>query len=400
MRLTDELSLGWSALREHPLRTGLSMLGIAVGVAAVVLLTSIGEGTRRFVVGQFQQFGANILQVTPGKAETFGLPGALGGTTRKLTLDDSEALRRVRGVEAIVPVVMGMARVESGSRGRSVYVFGTTVEALDLWKLGVRQGSFLPPGDPRRGASVCVLGPKLKRELFGEENAAGRWVRIADRRLRVIGVLEPKGSLLGFDMDDVAYVPAASAMRMFDTDQLAEIDVAFSHESLTDSVVAGVRRVLTDRHGGHEDFTIVTQAGMLEVFDEVLGAITAGVAGIAAISLLVGAIGVLTMMWISVGERTFEIGLVRAIGATEGQVRRLFLLEAVALAGVGGLAGLAAGFGLARLLGELVPGLPVETPFGYALAALAVSALTGLASGVLPAGRAARLDPIEALRDE
>jgi len=400
MKLGDQARFSLGALREHRLRTLLSILGIAIGVGAVILLTSIGEGVRVYIVDEFQQFGTNIVSITPGKTATFGIPGAMGGTTHKLTIDDAEALRRISGVEQVVPVVFGQARVEAGGRGRDVYVYGVTSEAPDLWEFGVVQGSFLPAGDPRRGAPLAVLGPKLKQELFGDRNAVGEFVRAAGWRLRVIGVMEPKGRVLGFDLDDVAYVPVATAMGMFNVDEMNEIDLVFSSASSTAVIVEGVRSMLRERHADTEDFTILTQAAMLDVFDEVMRMVTLGVVAIAAISLLVGAIGIMTVMWISVGERTHEIGLVRSLGATRHDVRGIFLLEALALAGIGGFVGLSAGFGLAVLIRLLLPGLPVHVPLPYACAAVLVSLATGLLSGIAPARRAARLDPVEALRAE
>jgi putative ABC transport system permease protein len=376
------------------------MLGIAIGIASVILLTSIGEGTRRYMVGQFTQFGTNILAINPGKAQTVGIPGVLGGTTRKLTLDDAAALERISGVEEVVPVAFGTARVEAKGRGRSVFVYGVTPNIPQAWKFQIRQGSFWPAGDPRRGSQLAVLGPKLKRELFGEANALGQFVRIAGSRFRVIGIMAPKGQFLGFDIDDAAYVPVASALKVFNLPELNEIDVVYAHAGLAAPVEAAVRRALTDRHGGNEDFTLTTQAAMLEVFDNVMDVITMSVGAIAGISLLVGAVGILTMMWIAVGERTAEIGLARAIGATRRQVQMLFLAEAGALATAGGVAGILAGLGLAALLRLAVPGLPVHTPMIFVLTAVAVSVATGLLSGVLPARRAATLDPIEALRAE
>jgi putative ABC transport system permease protein len=398
MRTLDAARTAFGALREHRLRSALSALGIAIGVAAVALLTSLGAGVRAYAAGEFRQFGTNLLQVTPGRTETFGLPGVLGGTTHSLTIDDAEALRRVHGVTEVVSVAVGQARVESGERGRSVYVWGVTHQAPEMWGMRIGQGAFLPAGDPRRGGSLCVLGPKLKVELFGDANAIGRFVRVAGWRLRVIGVMAPKGEVLGFDLDDVAWVP--TAMRMFDLEQLAEIDVTFARGDLANDVARGVADVLRQRHGGEEDVTVVTQDAMLDVLDRVLRAIGAGVVAIAAISLVVGAVGVLTVVWIAVGERTSEIGLLRALGATQGDVFRVFLFESAALALLGGAAGLAAGLGLARLLGYLAPALAVEAPLGAVAAALVGSALTGVLAGVLPARRAARLDPVIALRDD
>jgi putative ABC transport system permease protein len=396
----DYFELGLGAVRSYRLRSILSVLGIAIGIAAVIILTSIGEGTRRYLLAQFTQFGTNILAINPGKVETAGIPGVFGGTTHKLTLDDAEAIRRVPDVQAVVALSMGQARVEGAGRGRSVFVYGATSELPEVWKFQIGQGSFLPPGDPRRGSMVAVLGPKLKRELFGEENALGRFVRIADFRLRVIGVMAPKGRLLGFDVDDAAYVPVATAMRMFNLDELQEVDVSFTHEGLAEGVADRITRLLSERHGGREDFTLMTQTEMLRVFDNVMDTVTTAVAAIAGVSLLVGAIGVFTMMWITVGERVSEIGLLRALGARRSEVERLFLLEAVVLTVLGGLLGVAGGLAIAALARLLVPGLPVYTPIEYVAAALAISALTGLVAGVLPARRAAALDPVTALRAE
>jgi putative ABC transport system permease protein len=386
----DLLALAVGALASHRLRSVLSLLGIAIGIASVILLTSIGEGTRRYVVGQFSQFGTNVLQINPGKTETFGIPGVLGGTTHFLTIDDAQALTRIAGVERVVPAVFGTARVESGERGRNVFVFGVTPDIPAVWQFRVRQGTFWPAGDPRRGAPLAVLGTRLAHELFGDASPLGSFVRIGGTRFRVSGVMEPKGQMLGFDIDDAVYVPVASALRLFNQPELNEIDLLYANAEVGPQVEAEVRRVLT----------LVTQAAMLDVFGRVMNVVTLAVGGIAGISLLVGAIGILTMMWIAVGERVGEIGLVRALGASRRQVRLLFLAEAAGLSTLGGLLGVVAGLGLAALLRALVPGLPVETPVGFVLAALATSLATGLASGVLPAQRAAELDPTEALRAE
>ncbi|MAG31316.1 MAG: peptide ABC transporter permease [Deltaproteobacteria bacterium] len=396
----DLLRLSSGAMRGHPLRSVLSMLGIAIGVAAVIMLTSLGEGTRRYMVSEFSQFGTNILQINPGKTETHGVPGVFGGTTRKLTIDDAEALSRVPILETVVPVAMGQARVEGNGRGRSVFVYGSTADFPTVLKFTVGQGSFLPAGDPRRGGSVAVLGPTLKRELFGENNALGRFVRIAGTRLRVIGIMEPKGRILGIDIDDAAYIPVATAMRIFNLEELQEIDVLFPHEGLTDAAVAAVKEVLIDRHRGDEDFTVLSQTEMLSVFGRVMDVITLGVAVIAAISLLVGSIGIFTMMWISVGERISEIGLMRALGATGRQIQSVFLTEAILLTTAGGIAGLAFGL-LATVVARIVlPEFPAGAPPEYVVTALAVSAVAGVLSGVGPARRAADLAPVEALRAE
>lgn len=396
----DLASLALGAVRAHRLRSFLSMVGIAIGIASVILLTSIGEGIRSYILSEFTQFGTHILVINPGKSKTVGLPGVLGGTTHELTIDDAMALGRLPEIEAVVPLAFAQARVEARGRGRSVFIYGTTPELQRVWQFHVRQGAFWPAGDPHRGPRLAVLGPTLKRELYGDAEALGTFVRIAGRRLRVAGIMEPKGDMLGFDLDDAAYIPVSVAMQIFNMNELSEINAIYPASISAERASTACKELLIRRHRGNEDFTLLTQEAMIEVFGNVMGVITMAVGAIAGISLLVGAIGILTMMWISVGERTAEIGLVRALGGTHGQVQGLFLIEAAALAVLGGVFGIAAGLGLCALLRAAVAGLPIETPPVFVLAALGVSPATGLLSGVLPARRAAGLDPIEALRDE
>ncbi|MBU0742183.1 ABC transporter permease [bacterium] len=399
MILEDVMVQAARAVSRHRLRSLLTTLGIVIGVASVILLTSIGEGARQHIVSEFTQFGTNLVSINPGHSETSGMPG-LGGTVHELTLADMEALLRLRGVAKAVPVTMGTAPVEYGELMRNTFIYGSTSDGPEVWSMGVRQGRFLPAGDLRRGSPVAVLGPTLKRELFGEANALGEHVRIAGQRFRVIGVMAPQGQFLGFDIDDAAYVPVALSMPLFNRDDLQEIDLLIANTSLIDAVAESMRELLIDRHHGEEDFTITTQTGMLESFGRIIDVVSGSVGGIGAISLLVGAIGILTMMWITVNERTAEIGLAKAIGATPRQILALYLAEAAMLSGAGGILGLLAGFGASRLLHAAVPGLPVHTPPLYVALALAVSVLVGLVSGLLPARRAARLDPVVALGAE
>jgi putative ABC transport system permease protein len=394
------LRLALGAIRSHGLRSFLSLLGIAIGIAAVIVLTSIGEGTRRYILSQFSQFGTNLIAIHPGKAKTSGMPGVFGGSTKHLTLDDALALARIPGVERVVPTTAGTARVEAGGRSRNVIVQGVTPDFEEVFQIRVRQGSFWPDTDPRRGSQFTVLGPKLARELFPDASPLGEFVRVGSTRFRVCGVMEPKGSMLGIDLDDMAYLPVASALQLFDQRDLTEIDLNYQPIEATERIRAEIKRVLSERHGGEEDFTVTTQQAMLDVFGNVMTVITTAVGAIAGISLLVGAIGILTVMWIAVRERTSEVGLLRAIGASRVQVAGLFLAEAGAVALVGGAAGVALGLLLGAALRLAVPGLPVSTPLSFVLAALGTSCAVGLISGVLPARRAAQLDPIDALRGE
>ncbi|MFV2071802.1 MAG: ABC transporter permease [Thermoanaerobaculales bacterium] len=400
MDLLELLRFVGGALRGQRLRSFLSALGVAIGVTAVILLTSLGEGTRDYIVSQFTQFGTSLIGINPGKVKTVGIPGVLGGTTHKLTIDDAEALRRVPGVEEVVPVAFGQARVEGGGRGRSVFIQGVGWEASNAFRLRVSQGTFLPPMDPNRRGSHAVLGTKLSRELFDEESPLGKRIRVGGYSFLVIGVMEAKGQMLGFDLDDTVYIPVATAMDLFDVDELNEIDLVATDTDVIPEVVAGVRALLMERHRGEEDFTITTQTEMLDTFGRIIGMITIAVSGIAGVSLLVGAMGILTIMWISVHERTNEIGLLRALGVSRKTVQGLFLLESVLLAAAGGALGLAVGLFLIVLGRAAAPDLPLRTPPMAVVAALAMCLVVGVVSGVAPARRAADLDPVEALRAE
>jgi putative ABC transport system permease protein len=401
MRDVDLMRLSWGALTGHRLRSGLTMLGIAIGVTSVILLTSLGEGIRVFIISEFTQFGTNLIAINPGKSETTGgNPIAMAGTIRKLTIDDVDALRRIPQAETVMPVAFGNARVEHGDRGRSVLVYGVTSDMPRVWNFTVRQGRFLPPGDPRHGTAIAALGSKLKWELFREANPLGERIRVGGRPFRVIGVMESKGQFLNFDLDDTIFLPVSEAMPLLNRDDLVEIDVVYRNAQETEQVVAGIKRVMRDRHDGEEDFTVTSQESMLETLDRIISVVTAAVGAIGGISLLVGAIGILTMMWISVNESTAEIGLLRALGAQRGQVLAYFLLQAALLATAGGGLGVGAGLGIIQVLHLFVPALPVSTPIEYIAAALLLSFAVGLLSGALPARRAARLDPIEALRAE
>jgi putative ABC transport system permease protein len=400
MTFEDSIRHAAHAILRHRQRSALTMLGITIGIASVILLTSIGEGTRIYILREFTQFGTNLVGINPGKTETTGFPGGLGGTVYPLTIEDAVALERIPGVLKSVPVTMGAAPVEYRGRVRNVFIYGVTHDGPECWSMRVRVGAFLPKTDPKYGSPLAVLGPTVKRELFGERNALGEHVRIGGQRFLVIGIMESKGQFLGFDIDDAVYIPVAVAQPLFNRDDLQEIDLLVSNTSVVDSVVADVTELLIDRHSGEEDFTITSQTGMLETLDRVVRIVSLAVAGIGAISLLVGAIGILTMMWISVNERTSEIGLAKAIGATPGQILGLYLSEAAVLSTTGGILGLLVGIGLAQLLHIFVPALPVRTPIEYVVLALLISTAVGLASGILPARRAAALDPVEALAAE
>jgi putative ABC transport system permease protein len=399
MRVRDLIGLTGEAVRSHRMRYGLTALAIAVGVAAVVLLASIGEGMRRFIEGQMSQFGTTLIAINPGKLETGGIPGTLA-SRRKLTMDDARALQRIPGVSGVVPTAIGSARVSYGGRGRDVYLYGVTAEAEKVWSWRAAIGRFIPRMDYDRGSAVVVIGPTLKRELFGDANALGEAVRIGTFRFRVIGVMESKGQYLGFDLDDAAFIPVADAMRLLNRPELDEIDLLAASADDIDPVAEAARAILIERHDGDEDFTITTQKEAQGTVNNILAVVSAVVTAIASISLLVGAIGILTIMWIVVQERVGEIGLIKALGARREQILAWYLFEAALTAVAGGVAGLAVGIGIGVLLAAVVPGIQVSIQPGMIIAAVVMALVVGLAAGVAPARRAAWMNPVDALRDE
>lgn len=398
MTPSDVLVFTWRALSRHALRTALSLVGVAVGVTAVILLTALGEGARRYVVDQFASIGSNLLIVVPGKVETTGgIPG-VGGAPNDLTLADAEAIeQQVGSIRRVAPVAAGTETVSYGGRSRDVALIGTTAAFAEVRRLRVTRGSFLPAGESRRGRAVAVLGRTLADELFPGRSPLGEVVRIGAWRFRVIGVLEPVGTQLGMNVDEVVVVPVATAMRMLDRTSLFRVMVAVAPGADMEAAEARVVALLAERHG-EEDVTVLTQDSVVGAVSGILDALSLALAAIAAISLAVAGIGILNVMLVSVSERTSEVGLLKALGAGRRQVLAVFLVEATLLSTAGGFVGLGAGYGLARLLARLFPALPASPPVWAVAAALGLAVAVGSVFGLLPARRAADLEPVDALR--
>lgn len=397
MRALDVLAFAVRALRGHRLRTVLSLLGVAIGVAAVVTLTALGEGARRYVLGQFAAVGTNLVIVLPGKTETTGGMPGFGGVPNDITLDDALAVaRRVREVDKMAPLVVGTETVAFGERSRQVGLFGSSHEALEVRRLAVARGRFLPALPWDRGAPIAVLGNKVAQELFGSDDPVGHVVRVGNWRMRVIGVIEPRGQQLGMDMDDVVIVPVATAMKMLNRAGLFRLVIQVRSHADLERAKTAIVRVLRERHG-EEDVTAITQDAVLSAFSSILGALTMALGGIAAVSLAVAGVGIMNVMLVSVSERTREVGLLKALGAGRGQILAAFLAEAILISTAGGLVGLALGWGAVLLLVAIYPALPASPPTWAVLAAFSLSVATGAVFGVLPARRATRLDPVTAL---
>lgn len=398
MTVEDTLRFAVNALAQQPRRAGLSLLGVVIGVVAVLFLTAIGEGARLYVVEQFQSLGTDIIIVLPGKTETSGmLPGGVTNVPNDLTFDDANALlHHVPGVVRAAPISVGNETVSYGTRRRQAVIIGSTDDFIDLRGIEIARGSSLPRVAMDRGASVTLLGDTIARELFAEENPIGKIVRIGDWRMRVIGVAAPRGMHLGQNLDEMALVPVATGMRMFNRSSLFRIMIQLRSFQNIDDAKRKIKEIIIDRHG-EEDITCLTPDSVVSSLSSILGTLTLVVTGIAAISLCVAGIGIMNVMLVAVSERTVEVGLLKAIGATRQQVLFVFLAEAILISLSGGILGLGIGLGAVQLLKQLLPVLPAQAPTWVVFAVLLVSIGTGVFFGVLPAGRAMRLDPIQAL---
>jgi putative ABC transport system permease protein len=402
MDFREAIALAVEMLAANRVRTALTMLGVVIGVAAIILLVSVGEGATAYITRELVGLGTNLLIITPGKTQSSGgFHPPVGSTVRKLTYEDAVALRRRTGLLTdAVPIVLGTGKVRYLGVSRDTSVVGVTPEFQRVRHLYVEIGQFVSDDDVEGHRRVVVLGRTVKHELFGDENPLGRFVTLADARYRVIGIMERKGVSLGFDIDDLVFIPVKSAQDLFDTDRLFEILAAVGAADDVDRATQQVKEVLIRRHGGREDFTVTSQGAMLSAFTTILRILTAVLGGIAGISLIVGGIGIMNIMLVSVRERTREIGIRKAVGARRRDILRQFLLESAVLSSLGGLLGIGVGVGASTALSLLFTYLPTRVSLWSVLLAFGFSVAVGIFFGVYPARRAAHLDPIQALRYE
>jgi len=387
------------ALLQNRRRSALSLLGVVIGVVAVTSLTAIGEAALRYVTDQFASLGSDLVVVAPGRNETTGgVPMGFGGIPNDLTLDDARHLgRRVDAVRAAIPVAASSGRIRHGGRNRQVPIVGTTADFERMQRLALARGGFLPAGDMLRGDAIVVLGHTVADELFGTADPLGETVRISGSRMRVVGVLAERGTQLGLQIDETVFAPVATVMRLANESSLTRIMLDLRPGSDQQRVIASVKALLVERHD-EEDFTCISQDAVMASLGGILRILTLSVAGIAAISLAVAGIGIMNVMLVSVSERSGEVGLMKAVGASRRQILGLFLVESALLAIAGGALGLALGTGLVAFGQSLYPAVELVTPAWAIAAVLGLSLATGIGFGVLPAWRAAALDPVDALR--
>lgn len=399
MHLGDMLVFSGSAIIRHPLRAGLTLLAITISVASIIILTGLGEGARRYVSAEFSSLGTHLLIVLPGKTETSG--GVLnlfsGETPRDLTLQDALSLKQHAQVKRIAPIVVGLAYVSKDQLSRETPIMGSNSELLALRNWKMANGRFLPHADDTRATAICVIGAKVRRELFKNENPVGKKIRIGDRQFRVIGTMASEGRSIGVDVEDTVIIPTASALSLFNTPSLFRILVEARSRDAIDSVQTHIINTIKARHQGEEDITVITQDAVLGTFDQIFTSLTLTVSGIAAISLTVAGILIMNIMLVTVSQRTTEIGLLKAIGASRHQILILFLMEATLLTAAGALSGILVGHMGNLLIHHFLPDFYNSAPTWSVIAAFSVAILTGLVFGALPARRAARLNPIQAL---
>ncbi len=403
MDMLEQTQVALDSIKSNKLRSFLTTLGVIIGVASVILLVSIGEGLKTYLTDIFAGMGSNLLFVTPGKRNTKG--GGHGGalsTVHKLTVDDARALgQRSYNIMGVAPRVVGGAAIENGSLSRDSVVLGTDEQYLKVHNLKVASGRFLLKEDSDGRRRVAVIGQTIAKELFGDTSALGRTVKVSDTRFRIVGIMRPKGQSLGIDYDEVVFIPVTCALDMFNQEGLSSLSIKAANPTNLQPAISDIRQILKHRHNNREDFTIISQADLLATANRITSTMTLVLLGIASISLLVGGIGIMNIMLVSVRERTREIGVRKAVGARRMDIMIQFLIESIVISLIGGAIGLLLGALISLGISSAVPEFPPPKITLWAvMVAFGFSVAVGIFFGVAPAKKAADLDPISALRYE
>ncbi len=400
MRPVDLLNFSAQSLLRQRFRGVMILCAMGLGVAAVLALTALGEGARGYVINEFASIGKDVLFLMPGRKQTTGsVPPMTGSAARDITLEEAYLLpRRISAIRAVAPLIIGSVRVGYNERGREVSALGTTAELFDIRHLYLAQGKNLPTGDFRRASGEVVIGEKLKQELFDSGAAIGEFVRIGDSRFRVVGILSGRGDAMGMDLSDAVIIPVAAAQRLFNVSGLFRVAIAVRDGYSVPDVKKRIEAAMQEFHQGELDVTVISPDSMLATFNGILLAMTLAVAAIGAISLLVAGVLIMNVMMISVSQRTREIGLLKALGASSSDILRVFLTEAMLMTGAGAIFGVIVGTAIVYAGRAAFPDIPFHTPLWALLTAVIVALLTGLAFSWLPARRASFLQPVDALQ--
>jgi putative ABC transport system permease protein len=413
VKLIEALAIAIRSLLANKLRSALTMLGIIIGVGAVITLMSVGRGAQTSITSTFEQMGTNVLSVMSTSAEGGGMMAIqYGSTTPNLTLDDARALERIDSVTAITAVNENIVDITAGGESKTAIIHGASPEYQEVYAYSVASGQFFSDRHVASRATVVVLGSKVAEDLFGDEDPVGQRVKIKGKRFSVIGVLAPKGgAIMGVSLDDIVVTPITTFQtRLFTQrtstgqDAVQSIALQVADAESVDRVTEEIENTLRKRHrltgDDKNDFAIISMEQMLGMLQQVTGIFTIVLGAIASISLLVGSIGIMNIMLVSVTERTREIGIRKAVGAKRRDILVQFLLEAAVLSLLGGAVGIIGGWALSFLISLIdISGITIHSVVSpdIIILAVSVSVIIGLASGIYPAMRAARLNPIDAL---
>jgi putative ABC transport system permease protein len=414
MRFARTIQVAWHGLRTNTARSLLTVLGIVIGIAAIILIVSIGQGTERFITSEIQGMGANTIIVRPGKEPTGPTDAADMLFSDSLKISDIDALRRqenVPDIETIAPVVMISGSVSYGNETYRPIILGWDASFMGkVMGITPRSGEYFSDIDIRSKANVAVIGAKVEHELFGGENALGKNIKIKNNSFRVIAVLAPHGQSTFFNVDEIIVIPYTTAQAyLLGINYFHEVMIQIRDAKNVESAVRDIEKTLRERHNiidpQKDDFFVVTQEGIIDQIGAILGVLTIFLSSVVAISLVVGGIGVMNIMLVSVTERTREIGLRKALGARNKDILLQFLTEAILLTGAGGIVGIMLGIACSLAAGAIITqilGRPWEFAFPYTAAVLgiSVSVIVGLIFGIYPARKASLKNPIEALRYE
>jgi len=418
MNSKQYLQLALTSFHRNPLRTMLTGLGIVISIASVIVVISSAWGVKGFLIGQFESFGSNLIQTEPRVPHTGSINSgqsqeamALGTVVTTLKIDDMEAIRKLPNIEATYAAHIGQAVVSSPYDKKTVMLYGVSGTFLDIDQGRIQTGRFFSPAEDASLARVAVLGAGVAQDLYGDQDPVGQVIKIKNKNFTIIGTFATRGAVLFFNMDDMVYLPVQTLQKqLLGINYVSAITSKYQDKAKLRATAANIEELLRDRHNidradpDKDDFVVQTMDDVTNTLDTIVGGFTILLVALAAISLVVGGVGIMNIMYVSVLERTFEIGLRKAVGATRRQIRRQFLIEAVLVTCLGGVTGIMVGVAVAYLIAVVAAALGYAWQFvvpAYSVVlSVGFSAVCGLIFGLYPARQAANLDPIEALRHE